>query len=107
MGPREPTKENAQLNRQNDFSFTEIKLVYCLTRKTLWCNSLVQKICIFLRKEISPAEAARRWFPGDPSTIFLASIFTQKMQKSSDSMYSSIFMLENIIGQLLVLEDPN
>ena len=51
MGSRGPTKENAQLNRQNEFSFTQIKLVYWLTRKIPWCNSLVQKICIFLHRE--------------------------------------------------------
>ena len=37
-----------------------------------------------------------KWVPGDPSTIILASIVTQKMPESSGSMYSSIFMLENI-----------
>ena len=34
--------------------------------------------------------------PVDLSTIFLASIFTQEKQEYSDSMYSSILMLENI-----------
>ena len=37
-----------------------------------------------------------RWVPGDPSTIFLATIFAQKMPESSGSMYSSNLMLENI-----------
>ena len=37
-----------------------------------------------------------KWVPGDPSTIFLATNFSRKMPESSDSMYSSIFMLENI-----------
>ena len=37
-----------------------------------------------------------KWVPGDPSTILLATSFTQKMPDSSDSMYSSILMLENI-----------
>ena len=37
-----------------------------------------------------------KWVPGDPSTIFLATSFTQKMPEGSDSMYSSILMLENI-----------
>ena len=37
-----------------------------------------------------------KWVPGDPSTIFLATIFTQKKPESSGSMYSSILMLENI-----------
>ena len=36
------------------------------------------------------------WVPGDPRTIFLVNSFTRKMPESSDSMYSSIFMLENI-----------
>ena len=36
------------------------------------------------------------WVPGDPRTIFLVTSFTRKMPESSDSMYSSIFMLENI-----------
>ena len=36
------------------------------------------------------------WVPGDPRTIFLVTSFTGKMPESSDSMYSSIFMLENI-----------
>ena len=51
-GPRGTTKGNAKLTRQNDFSFAKIKLVYYLTRKTLKCNSLVQKICMILQKEI-------------------------------------------------------
>ena len=53
MGPQGPTIGNSQLIRQNDFSFTQIKLVYCLTRKTLKYNTLVQKICFFLQNEIS------------------------------------------------------
>ena len=37
-----------------------------------------------------------KWVRGDPSTIFLTTTFTQKMQEGSDSTYSSILMLENI-----------
>ena len=37
-----------------------------------------------------------KWVPGDPSTIFLATSFAQKIPEGSDSMYSSILMLENI-----------
>ena len=37
-----------------------------------------------------------KWVPGDPSTIFLATSFTQKMPEGSDSMYSYILMLESI-----------
>ena len=36
------------------------------------------------------------WVPGDPRSIFLVTSFTRKMSESSDSMYSSTFMLENI-----------
>ena len=51
MDPRGLTKGNTQLTREKDFSFTQIKLVYCLTRKTLRCNSSVQKVCMFPQKE--------------------------------------------------------
>ena len=37
-----------------------------------------------------------KWVPSDPSTIFMATKFTQKMPKSSGSMYSSILLLEKI-----------
>ena len=37
-----------------------------------------------------------KWVPGDPNTVFLATIFTQKMPEGSVSIYSSILMLENI-----------
>ena len=47
MSPCGHTKGNARLTRQNDFTFSKIKLVYCLTRKTLKCNSLVQRLCMF------------------------------------------------------------
>ena len=77
MGSQGPTKGNTQLIRQNEFSFTLIKLVYCLKRQSLKCNGLVQKICSFLQKETSHH-------------------ITLKMPRSSDFMYSSYFMLENI-----------
>ena len=37
-----------------------------------------------------------KWVPGDSSTIFLATIFTQKISESPGSTYSSILMLENV-----------
>ena len=64
MGPREPTTGNTQLTRQNDILFTEMELVYCLTRKTLKCNSLVQKICMFLQKETSYCKSSFALSPG-------------------------------------------
>ena len=53
MGPREPTKGNAELTRRNVFSFIKIKLVRILTREALKCNSLIQKIGMFLQKKTS------------------------------------------------------
>ena len=91
MGPQGPTNGNAQLTRQNDLFLTLFKLVYCLTRESLKCNTLVQKICMFLQKETSHCRRARRWVPRDPSTIFLMITFTRKMVESSNSMYSSFF----------------
>ena len=52
MGPRVLTKENGQLDRQNDFSFTEIKLVYFLTRKTLWSEQSGSERDITLQKQL-------------------------------------------------------
>ena len=46
-------KRKCSINRQNKFPFTEFKLVYILIRKTLKCNSLVVKHCVFLQKKTS------------------------------------------------------
>ena len=43
----------------------------------------------------------------DPSSIFLATTFTRKMPKSSDSMHSSYFMLENIWHHHFTWSGPN
>ena len=84
-------------------------LVYYFTSKTLKSNSLVQKNYLqsFLRKSYHTTEAARHWVHGDPSTIFLATSFTWKMLESSDSMYSSIFMLENTWYYNFTWSGPN
>ena len=52
-------------------------------------------VCVF-RKRYHTAKTCPRWVPWDPSTIYLATNFIRKMPESSDSMYSSIVMLENI-----------
>ena len=72
-----------------------MKIVYCLTRKTQRCNSLVQSICMFLQKEKSHYRNSSTQF-NSSSTMLLATSFTRKMPESSDSMYSSIFTVENI-----------
>ena len=40
--------------------------MYCLTRKTLRCNSLVQKICMFLQKETSQCKNSLALGPQGP-----------------------------------------
>ena len=40
-----------------------------------------------------------KWIPRDPSTIFLVATFTQKMPESSNSMYSSILMIQPFYHQ--------
>ena len=96
MGPQGPTIGNAQLIRQKDFFFTETKLVYCLNWKTLKCNSLVQKIYLFLQSETSHCKNSLALGLRDPSSIFLATTFTRKMSRSSDFMYFPYIILENI-----------
>ena len=45
--------------------------------------------------------------PEDPRTIFLAASFTPKIPERSDSMYSSILMLENIWYDYFAWSVPN
>ena len=71
-------------------------IMYCLTRKTLSCNSLILKICMFRQKETSHCNSSLALVSREPSTIFLATNLTRKMPESSDFMYSSFLMLENI-----------
>ena len=78
MGPRGLTKGHIQLTRQNDFPFTQIKLVYCLTRKTLRCYSLVQKICMFLQKETSHRKNSLALGPQGPKHYIFRNHFYSK-----------------------------
>ena len=48
-----------------------------------------------------------KWVPGDPSTIFLATSFTQRMPEISVSMYPSILMLGDIWNYHFTLSGPN
>ena len=54
------------------------KLVYCLTWKTHKCNSLVQKICMFLQKRHHIAKTAWCWALKGPRSIFLATNFNAR-----------------------------
>ena len=78
MGPRGLTKRNTQLTRQNNFSFTKIKLVYCLTMKTLRCNSLVQKIYMFLQKKRSHCKNSLALGPQEPKHYIFGDHFYSK-----------------------------
>ena len=76
-------------------------------RKGLKIQTPYQKLS---RLPISFAELTLisiKWVLSDPSTIFLATNFTQKMLKSSGSMYSSIFLLENILYHHFTWSKPN
>ena len=68
-----------------------------LTTKTLNFKSLVQNM--FLQKETSHCR--------NISVKFLAISFTRKMSESSDSMHSSMFMLENVWYCNFALSIPN
>ena len=78
MGLRGLTKGNTHLTRQNDFSFTQTKLVYYLTRKTLRRNSLVQKICMFLQKETSRCKNSLALGPQGPKHYIFGDHFYSK-----------------------------
>ena len=51
-----------------------------VTSQTVWSRTYV---CFFRKRHLT--------------VIFLAASFTRKMPESSDSMHSSVFMLENIL----------
>ena len=59
---------------------------------SLYWNKLLETRC----QSIILTFICINWVPGDPRSIFLVTSFTWKMPESSDSIYSSIFMLENI-----------
>ena len=56
--------------------------------------NIIQNISVTLRTCLTLI--CIKWVPGDPSTIFLATFFGQKMSESSGSTNSSILMLGNI-----------
>ena len=79
---RRPKKVNTQLTRQNEFSFTKIKLVYCLTKKTLKFNSLIPKIFMFPQKETLLFKRDLDLGPQGPKhVIFYDSFFLENCQR--------------------------
>ena len=80
--PRDPPNWNSQLIRQNDFCFTWIRLVYCLTKKTLKRNSLFQKICLFLQKETLHCKNSLALGPQEPKQyIFGNRVYSKNAKK--------------------------
>ena len=55
---------------------------------------IIQNISVTLRTCLTLISI--KWVPWDPSTIFLVTIFAQKMPESSGFMYSSILLLGNV-----------
>ena len=86
-----PTKRNTQLVKWLFFEINQTNILFKKENANVVTVSFTTFL-YFLRRRHHTAEANQRWAPKVPSTIFLATISTQKMLESSDSMYSSIFM---------------
>ena len=67
----------------------------------------MRKFICFFKKRHHITKAASCWVPSDPSSIFLETNFIRIMPWSSDSMYSSYFMLENISHHHFTWRGPN
>ena len=80
---------HASLKSQNGMSSFRLSC-----ERTQSVTVLFRKFVCFCKKR------HHREVPRDPSTIFLATTFTRKTPESSDPMYSSFFMLENMISSL-------
>ena len=55
--------------------------MYCLTRKTLNCDSLVQKICLFFQKETSHCKSSLALGPQGPKQYIFGDHFYSKNAK--------------------------
>ena len=81
-------------------TFLSHKLNYCVI---VW----FRKFICFFKKWHHIAKTAWCWVPRDPRSIFLATTFAGIISRSSDSMYFSYFMLENIWQDHLPEVDEN
>ena len=66
---------------------------------------IIQNISVTLRTFLTLI--CIKWFPKDPSTTFLATIFAQKMPEDSGYMYSFILMLGTIWYYHFTWSGPN
>ena len=107
MGPRGPTKGNAQLTRQNDISFTLFKLVYCLARESLKCNSLVQKICMFLQNENSHCQSSLVLGPQGPKHYIFGDHFYSKKARKLKFHVLLLFYARNVWYHHFTWSGPN
>ena len=90
MDPRGSRKGYAQLITHNDFFAIYQTSILSNKEITKVLQSASEYLYVSFEKKHHTAKAH------DPITSFLAPSFTQKMPESSDSMCSSVFMLENI-----------
>ena len=81
--------------------------MYCLAKESLKCKVWFRKFVCFFKKRHHAAKTTWSFVPRDPSTIFLATTFTRKMPESSNSMYSSFFMPENVWYHQFTWSGPN
>ena len=91
-------------HRQNNFSFTLIKLVYCLTRKTRKYNSLVQKICLFRQKESSHCKNSLVFGPQGPKQYIFGDHFYSKNAKKLRFHLFLLFHVRNHMASSFYLE---
>ena len=97
MGPWGAAKGNTQLTRQNHFFCHKSNYYIVYQGKQLSVTVGFRLFVCFFRKRYRTAKTYPRWVPWDPRNIYLATNFIRNMLESSDSMYSSIVMLENIL----------
>ena len=105
MGPREPTKGNSQLEKWLFFDINKNSILF--NKKNTKSNSLLQNICVFLWKEICHWRDSSALGPrGSKYYKLYLPVLLKKMLESSDSMYSSVLMLEKKLWSLFQLWLP-
>ena len=69
--------------------------MHCLARKTLKCNSLVHKICLFLQKETSHCKSSLALGPEGPKQYIFDDHFYSKNAKK---LRFHLFLLFHVMG---------
>ena len=92
--PRAPQSTDFATIQSIQFHFVSMDALYLSKISNLTYSTM--RCCHKKHKVVCINTHMLKMSPGDPHTIFLVTSFTRKMPESSDFMYSSIFMLENI-----------